>query len=339
MTFQDVQPATTPGAERFKSVKAALPIVVFLVPAVFFLLVFLLYPLISSFQLSLLDWNGLGSGEKYVGLDNWVRLAHDKLFWNAVRNNLALAFFSVLFQLPVALVLAVVLDEASKGSRVLKILYFLPLLMSSVALGVVFKNIYDPNFGPINGLLGALHLDGLAHDWLGDPRLALGSVIAVICWQNIPFYMVLFLAGLSSFPRELGEAARLDGASESTLFWRIKLPFLQGTIRTAITAAETGHLVFATLHASDCVGAIERFVSVFPEGEQTSVRHQLSLVLRGVFAQHLLPLAAVLVALVQLRGQLCPLATVLGQRRGLFALLRTRLLQFAAACQDFLLVR
>ncbi len=247
MTFQDVQPATTPGAERFKSVKAALPIVVFLVPAVFFLLVFLLYPLISSFQLSLLDWNGLGSGEKYVGLDNWVRLAHDKLFWNAVRNNLALAFFSVLFQLPVALVLAVVLDEASKGSRVLKILYFLPLLMSSVALGVVFKNIYDPNFGPINGLLGALHLDGLAHDWLGDPRLALGSVIAVICWQNIPFYMVLFLAGLSSFPRELGEAARLDGASESTLFWRIKLPFLQGTIRTAITLAIVGSMRYFDL--------------------------------------------------------------------------------------------
>ena len=247
MTFQDVQPATTPGAERFQSVKAALPIVVFLVPAVFFLLVFLLYPLISSFQLSLLDWNGLGSGEKYVGLDNWVRLAHDKLFWNAVRNNLALAFFSVLFQLPVALVLAVVLDEASKGSRVLKILYFLPLLMSSVALGVVFKNIYDPNFGPINGLLGALHLDGLAHDWLGDPRLALGSVIAVICWQNIPFYMVLFLAGLSSFPRELGEAARLDGASESTLFWRIKLPFLQGTIRTAITLAIVGSMRYFDL--------------------------------------------------------------------------------------------
>lgn len=247
MTFQDVQPVTTPGAERFQSVKAALPIVVFLVPAVFFLLVFLLYPLISSFQLSLLDWNGLGSGEKYVGLDNWARLANDKLFWNAVRNNLALAFFSVLFQLPVALVLAVVLDEASKGSRVLKILYFLPLLMSSVALGVVFKNIYDPNFGPINGLLGALHLDGLAHDWLGDPRLALGSVIAVICWQNIPFYMVLFLAGLSSFPRELGEAARLDGASESTLFWRIKLPFLQGTIRTAITLAIVGSMRYFDL--------------------------------------------------------------------------------------------
>ena len=247
MSLQDSQSIVSPGADRFSALKAAMPIAVFLVPAIFFLVVFLLYPLISSFQLSLLDWNGLGSGERYVGLDNWARLAQDKLFWSALLNNFALAFFSVLFQIPIALVLAVVLDEASKGSRILKILYFLPLLMSSVALGVVFKNIYDPNFGPINAFLSAIHLDSWAHDWLGDPSLSLASVIVVICWQNIPFYMVLFLAGLSSFPTELGEAARLDGASEKTIFWRIKLPFLQGTIRTAITLAIVGSMRYFDL--------------------------------------------------------------------------------------------
>ena len=246
MTFQDSQ-MTVPRAAKYKSLKAAMPIVVFLVPAIFFLVVFLLYPLISSFQLSLLDWNGLGTGERFVGMANWLRLAQDRLFWKALGNNLELAFFSVLFQMPIALLLAVVLDEASKGSRILKILYFLPLLMSSVALGVVFKNIYDPNFGPINGFLSAIHLDVLARDWLGDPRLALGSVIAVVCWQNIPFYMVLFLAGLSSFPRELGEAARLDGASETTIFWRIKLPHLQGTVRTAVMLAVVGSMRYFDL--------------------------------------------------------------------------------------------
>ncbi|MFT3849372.1 MAG: sugar ABC transporter permease [Propionivibrio sp.] len=245
MTFQDAQPMA--GSAKVRRLGAVLPIVVFLAPAVAFLVVFLLYPLISSFQLSLLDWNGLGSGERFVGLANWVRLAQDTLFWKALGNNLLLAFFSVLIQLPIALVLAVVLDEASKGSRVLKILYFLPLLMSSVALGVLFKNVYDPNFGPINAFLSAVHLDGLVRDWLGDPRLALGSVIAVICWQNIPFYMVLFLAGLSSFPRELGEAARLDGASEKTIFWRIKLPHLQGTIRTGAMLAIVGSLRYFDL--------------------------------------------------------------------------------------------
>ena len=250
MTLQDSQPAAAGEvgiSVKYRALRAALPITLFLAPAIFFLTVFLLYPLASSFELSLLDWNGLGSGERFVGLDNWVRLAHDTLFWKALGNNLLLAFFSVLIQLPIALVLAVVLDEASKGSRILKILYFLPMLMSSVALGVLFKNIYDPNFGPINAFLSAVHLDGLVRDWLGDPKYALASVIVVICWQNIPFYMVLFLAGLSSFPRELGEAARLDGASEKTIFWRIKLPHLQGTIRTGAMLAIVGSLRYFDL--------------------------------------------------------------------------------------------
>ena len=247
LALHNTQVTAIPGHEKFKSLKATIPIVVFLLPAVLFLFVFILYPLLSSFQLSLLDWNGLGTGERFVGIANWLRLAQDQMFWKSLGNNLTLAFFSVLIQMPIALILAVVLDQASKSSRVLKILYFLPLLMSSVALGVLFKNVYDPNFGPINGFLSAIHLDGWTRDWLGDPRLALGSVIAVVCWQNIPFYMVLFLAGLSSFPKELSEAARLDGASDSTIFWQIKLKHLQGTIRTAIMLAVIGSLRYFDL--------------------------------------------------------------------------------------------
>jgi raffinose/stachyose/melibiose transport system permease protein len=230
-----------------QKLKSMVPIVVFLAPAIIFLVGFLLYPLVSSFQLSLLDWNGLGESRRYVGLANWERLLHDVLFWKALGDNLLLAFFSVLIQMPIALILAVMLDEASKGSRILKILYFLPLLMSSVALGVVFKNVYDPNFGPINAFLQSIHLEQLAQDWLGNTHFSLGAVIAVICWQNIPFYMVLFLAGLSSFPSELREAARLDGASESTIFWRIKLPHLQGTVRTAVLLAIIGSLRYFDL--------------------------------------------------------------------------------------------
>ena len=247
MTVQDLDQAPPDPAGNYRRVKAALPIFVFLAPAVLFLAVFLLYPLLSSFQLSLLDWNGLGSGQRYVGLANWQRLLDDAQFWRSLCNNLLLGFLSVLIQLPVALVLAVMLDKASHGSRLLKILYFLPLLMSSVALGVLFKNVYDPNFGPINAFLQTLHLDGMAQDWLGDTRFSLGAVIAVICWQSIPFYMVLFLAGLSSFPAEIEEAARLDGASEATIFWRIKLPHLRGTIRTGAVLAFIGSLCYFDL--------------------------------------------------------------------------------------------
>lgn len=219
----------------------------FLAPAVALLAIFLLYPLFKSFRLSLVEWNGLGSAARFVGLENWRTLAHDPLFWSAARNNLLLAAFSVLIQLPVATVLAVVLDAAGRGSRLLKTLYFLPLLMSSVALGVVFKDIYDPNFGPLNAMLSAVGLDALAQDWLGDTHFALGSVIAVVCWQNIPFYMVLFMAGLASFPPEIGEAARLDGAGPVRIFWSLKLPHLRGTFRTAVLLAVVGSLRYFDL--------------------------------------------------------------------------------------------
>jgi raffinose/stachyose/melibiose transport system permease protein len=220
---------------------------VLLAPSLVLLSVFLLYPLLSSFQLSTLDWNGLGNNARFVALDNWIRLAHDDIFRKALGNNLLLAFFSVLIQLPIGLALALLLDKAGRGSRALKVLYFLPLLMSSVAIGVLFKNVYDPNFGPLNAALHAIGLDGLAKDWLGDTHYALAATIAVICWQNIPFYMILFLAGLSSFPSEIGEAACLDGASEWTIFWRIKLPHLQGTIRTAALLSIIGSLRYFDL--------------------------------------------------------------------------------------------
>jgi len=220
---------------------------VFLAPAVLLLAVFLLYPLAETFWLSLVDWNGLGTSRRFVGLDNWATLAHDAHFWLALRNNLALGLLSVLVQLPIALALAVMLDKASRGSQLLKILYFMPLLFSSVALGVIFKNLFDPNFGAINGALQGIGLGALAIDWLGDPRYSLASVITVVCWQNVPFYMILFLAGLASFSPDLQAAAKLDGASDWTIFWSIKLPHLQGTIRTAAMLAVIGSLRYFDL--------------------------------------------------------------------------------------------
>jgi len=236
-----------PEADRGGAAASGWVPAAFLAPALLLLGVFLLYPLEETFRLSLVDWNGLGSSSQFVGLDNWATLAHDARFWLALRNNLLLGLLSVLVQLPIALALAVMLDKASHGSRVLKILYFLPLLFSSVALGVIFKNLFDPNFGAINSALETIGLKGLAVDWLGDTRYALGSVIAVVCWQNVPFYMVLFLAGLASFSPELHAAAKLDGASDWTIFWCIKLPHLQGTIRTGAMLAVIGSLRYFDL--------------------------------------------------------------------------------------------
>jgi raffinose/stachyose/melibiose transport system permease protein len=141
-------PSVSKHRRRLRFPSQALVAAAFLAPAVLLLAVFLLYPLVSSLRLSLLDWNGLGSNARFIGLANWAHLAHDTVFWQSLLNNVILAVTSVVIELPIALALAVLLEKAGRGSRVLKILYFLPLLMSSVAIGVLFKNIYDPNFGP-----------------------------------------------------------------------------------------------------------------------------------------------------------------------------------------------
>ena len=239
--------AMPPQARRAPRPRQDWIAVAFLAPAVLILAVFLIYPLIANFRLSFVDWNGLGNTARDVGWSNWLELSRDPVFVRALGNNALLAALSVLIQLPLGLLLAVALGRASRGSAFLRVVYVVPLLMSSVAIGTVFRNLYDPNFGAINVGLRALHLDALAQDWLGDPRFALLSVIAVICWQSIPFYMLLFMAGLSSMPAELGEAATLDGAAPGVIFWRITLPFLQGTIRSAAVLSLIGALRYFDL--------------------------------------------------------------------------------------------
>jgi raffinose/stachyose/melibiose transport system permease protein len=123
--------------------------------------------------------------------------------------------------------------------------YFFPMLMSSVAIGILFKYFYDPIFGPLTQLIEAGGLD--APNWLSDTNVVLFSVIAVICWQFTPFYMVLFLAALNGIPEDLREAALLDGANERGYYWHIALPLVRGTVRTAMILSLIGSLKYFDL--------------------------------------------------------------------------------------------
>lgn len=219
----------------------------FLAPTVLLLVVFVAWPILESTRLSFTHWTGLGKSQSYVGFSNWLRLLQDAVFWKALGNNLILAALSIAIQLPLALALAVLLDKGGRRLRFFKLAYFLPLLVSSVAIGFLFKYIYDPNFGLLNALLNGAGLGGLAKSWLGDPGVALYAVLAVICWQFIPFYMLIFLAAIAAIPSELHDAAIIDGASENQFFWRITLPMLQGTLRTAAVLSLIGSLRYFDL--------------------------------------------------------------------------------------------
>jgi raffinose/stachyose/melibiose transport system permease protein len=236
------KPARKPRVNEY-----TVTIILFLFPALFFLGVFIVWPILSSLQLSFVEWNGIDPQRDFVALDNWTRLLQDSVFWRALGNNLIIVALSILIQLPVAMALAVLLDKGGRKLQLFKTVYFFPMLMSTVAIGILFKYIYDPTFGLVTTLLERVGLDMLVRNWLGDPEIVLYSVIGVICWQYIPFYMILFLAALTGIPEELREAALIDGATENQYFWRIVLPLLRGTISTAVVLSLIGSLKYFDL--------------------------------------------------------------------------------------------
>jgi len=218
---------------------------VFLLPALIFLAVYVIYPIINTFVTSTMDWNGLGQDRTFTGLSNWIKLVKDNYFWSAFANNLKIMFLSLLFQVPFAMALATFLDIAETKGTALKIIWFIPYLLSSVAIGVLFKYSLDAGsgiFASISKMYG-----GGGVDLLGNPKAALYTVIGVICWQYIPFYMILYLAGYGTIPIELYEAASIDGATRNQYFWLVSLPLLRPTIISGMTLSIIGSLKYFDL--------------------------------------------------------------------------------------------
>ena len=218
---------------------------VFLLPALLFIVVYILYPIIDSFINSTMDWRGMGRNRNFAGLTNWAALIKDANFWQAFLNNVRVMFLSLVFQIPFAMLLATFLDFHGRKAVIFKIIWFFPYLLSAVAVGVLFKFALDANyglFGSFSKLLG-----GGAVDLLGNPGAALYTVIGVVCWQFIPFYMVLYLAAYGTIPVELYEAASIDGATQDQYFWRVSLPLLRPTIITGMTLSIIGSLKYFDL--------------------------------------------------------------------------------------------
>lgn len=218
---------------------------VFLIPAVLIMLIFIVYPIVDSFITSMYRWNGISADRTFIGLENWKTLVKDTSFWKAFANNVMIMFLSLLFQVPFAMALATFLDAGGKKTALFKTVWFLPYLMSSVAIGILFKYGLDANFGIIASISKAV--GGGAIDLLGNPKYALISVIGVVCWQFIPFYMVYYLAAYGNIPTDLYEAACIDGATRWQYFWHISLPLLKPTIVSGATLSIVGSLKYFDL--------------------------------------------------------------------------------------------
>jgi raffinose/stachyose/melibiose transport system permease protein len=219
----------------------------FLTPAFAFYLVLLVVPVFQSFRFSLYKWDGLAPLTRFVGFRNYATLLKDPVFWNSLANNLILVFFSLLTQMPFAILLAIVLTGDVKMKGFFRTMFFAPQIISTVATGYLFYYIYEPTFGLLNQLLRSMGLGSLARGWLGDTNLAIYAVLLAITWRFIGFYMVLFMAGIEGIDPEIFEAARIDGCGRWKIVWKITLPLLRGTIRTACVLAIVGSIKYFDL--------------------------------------------------------------------------------------------
>lgn len=198
----------------------------FLAPSFIHLLVFSVGPILFSAWLSFHEWNLIEPARPFVGLENYRELAADASFWNAVRNTAVYVLF-VPAGMALALALALLVQRERPGVRWLRAVFFLPYVTSFVAISLVWKWMFEPDFGILNQALGTLGLPGLP--WLTSPRTALPSLMLMSIWMYAGYMMVLFLAGLQAIPASLHEAARIDGANAWQRFRHITLPLLRPT--------------------------------------------------------------------------------------------------------------
>ena len=199
-------------------------------PAIIIFLAFVIFPVVMAAYYGFYSWQGYGAPVNFVGLQNYVTIFHDQPFLDALKHNGIIVVLSLVIQGPIAIGLALLLNQKMRGRSLVRVLIFVPYVVSEVIVGTGWSLMLQTN-GAINGLLTKVGLSGWTVDWLSDPKIAIWSLMLIITWKYIGFAVILFLAGLQSIPEELFEAAAIDGASYWQTQRRITVPLLGPTIR------------------------------------------------------------------------------------------------------------
>ncbi len=215
------------GARRvLRSMRKEWSAYLFLAPGLIQFVVLLVFPVIFSFYLSFHEWNILEPEKPFVGLDNYMRLLHDRRVHQAIWNTLYYTVVSVPLTLFCGLLVALLLNNQIRGRGLFRAMYYLPGVTSAVAVAVVWKWIFNGDFGLINYYLIQLGVINEPIRWLTDPNLAMPSVIIVSIWGGVGGCMIIYLAGLQAIPEEIYDAARVDGAGPIRTLFSITIPLL-----------------------------------------------------------------------------------------------------------------
>jgi raffinose/stachyose/melibiose transport system permease protein len=219
-------------------------IALYTLPALLLILTLIYIPIVLSGYYGFMDWDGIGE-MTFIGFDNYITLVQDKMFWTSTYHSFLLAFFSTA-SLLLYLAISLVLASKIKGSDILRKIYLIPMLLSSVAIAQLWMKIFDPTNGMANKLLEMFGVENTPI-WLADPEIALYAIFIPVIWQYAGFYILIYYAALKNVPDEIIEAAKIDGASSLQIAFKIKLPLISGVFKVTIMLAVVGSLKYFDL--------------------------------------------------------------------------------------------
>lgn len=207
----------------------------FIAPAFLFFTLFIIVPTIASVYYSFTSWDGLNPVVKFVGLANYKEIFTSARFGNALRNTVILTAFISILENSMALILALIVDNVKWGKNFFRSAFYVPVLISGIVSGFIWKIMYNYNFGAINSIFRSIGMGEACQDWLGNAKLALIMVGVVLIWKGAGYYMIIYLASLQSVPTDVVEAAAIDGASPIQRFKAITLPLISGAFTINLT--------------------------------------------------------------------------------------------------------
>ncbi|GAB6990455.1 carbohydrate ABC transporter permease [Paenibacillus pini] len=228
-----------------KALKNPMLYIVLILPCLILFGMFFLYPIFSAIRYSFTSWNGVSATPKFIGLDNFTKALTEERFWLAARNNGFFILFSVGIQVPLIIFFSLLIANVKKLKGLYKTAVFLPSIMSTAVIGILWGFIYEPNIGLLNSILKVFGIEPLY--WLADEKYAMISILLTNAWQWTGFYIVMVLAAILSIPRELDEAAAIDGASGMQRAFSITLPLIKPIISVVIMLSIAGAMKAADI--------------------------------------------------------------------------------------------
>ena len=219
-------------------------IALYVLPALLLISILIFIPLLLTGYYGLMDWDGV-SAMKFIGLENYITALQDSLFWDSAWHSVLLALFSAL-SLAIYLTIALILASKIKGANLLRKIYLIPMLLSSVAIAQLWIKVYNPSNGILSTVLGWFGTEK-APLWLSDTSIVLYAIFIPILWQYAGFYILIYYAALKNIPESLIEAAKIDGATPLQIALKIKLPLIMGVVKVTIVLAIVGSLKYFDL--------------------------------------------------------------------------------------------